>query len=194
MALGGQLDVSPGSERGLQASTPSFRSRRRGACSDAEPVRVLLVDDHAVVREGYRTLIEKHEGLRSSARPATPRRPISATRTRDRMSSSWTSRCRGAAASMRSSTSAGSTRKRAFSSSPCMAGAAYALQAFRAGAKGYVTKSSPPELLVSAVRDVAERPRRHLSGDQRAACPRSGARGERTAWRIFRRASSRFSA
>ena len=47
--------------------------------------------------------------------------------------------------------------------------AAYALQAFRAGARGYVTKSSPPELLVSAVRDVAERPRRHLSGDQRGA-------------------------
>jgi two-component system, NarL family, invasion response regulator UvrY len=33
--------------------------------------------------------------------------------------------------------------------------ATFALQAFRAGAKGYVTKSSPPELLVSAVRDVA---------------------------------------
>lgn len=32
---------------------------------------------------------------------------------------------------------------------------AFALQAFKAGAKGYVTKSSPPELLVSAVRDVA---------------------------------------
>ena len=25
-------------------------------------VRVLLVDDHAVVREGYRTLLAKHEG------------------------------------------------------------------------------------------------------------------------------------
>jgi DNA-binding NarL/FixJ family response regulator len=35
-------------------------------------------------------------------------------------------------------------------------GAAYALQAFRAGAKGYVTKSSPPDLLVKAVRDIAE--------------------------------------
>jgi DNA-binding NarL/FixJ family response regulator len=35
-------------------------------------------------------------------------------------------------------------------------GAAYALQAFRAGAKGYVTKSSPPDLLVQAVRDIAE--------------------------------------
>lgn len=36
------------------------------------------------------------------------------------------------------------------------ANATYALQAFRAGAKGYVTKSSPPELLVSAVRSIAE--------------------------------------
>jgi DNA-binding NarL/FixJ family response regulator len=35
-------------------------------------------------------------------------------------------------------------------------GAAYALHAFRAGAKGYVTKSSPPDLLVRAVRDIAE--------------------------------------
>jgi DNA-binding NarL/FixJ family response regulator len=35
-------------------------------------------------------------------------------------------------------------------------GAPYALQAFRAGAKGYVTKSSPPDVLVSAVRSVAE--------------------------------------
>src|SRR5215510_14252839 len=26
-------------------------------------IRVLLVDDHAVVREGYRTLLAKHEGL-----------------------------------------------------------------------------------------------------------------------------------
>src|SRR5262245_7122658 len=30
----------------------------------AVDVRVLLVDDHAIVREGYRTLLEKHNGLR----------------------------------------------------------------------------------------------------------------------------------
>jgi DNA-binding NarL/FixJ family response regulator len=35
-------------------------------------------------------------------------------------------------------------------------GAVYALQAFRAGARGYVTKSSPPDLLISSVREVAE--------------------------------------
>ena len=35
-------------------------------------------------------------------------------------------------------------------------GAAYALQAFRAGAKGYVTKSSSPDVLVDAVKAVSE--------------------------------------
>ena len=67
---------------------------------------------------------------------------------------------------------------RASSYSRCTAAPPYALQAFRAGAKGYVTKSSPPDLLVSAVRDVAE--------GRVAICPeisevlalRSGAGGE----------------
>ena len=35
-------------------------------------------------------------------------------------------------------------------------GAAYALQAFRAGAKGYVTKSSSPDVLVDSVKAVFE--------------------------------------
>jgi two-component system invasion response regulator UvrY len=34
------------------------------------------------------------------------------------------------------------------------ASATYAQQAFRAGARGYVTKSSPPEILITAIRDV----------------------------------------
>ena len=86
-------------------------------------VRVLLVDDHAVVREGYRTLLEKHEGLTvvGEACDAAVGLP-DATRIPARMSSSWTSRCRAAAASTRSSTSAGSTPRRASSSSRCTAG------------------------------------------------------------------------
>jgi DNA-binding NarL/FixJ family response regulator len=34
--------------------------------------------------------------------------------------------------------------------------AAFAVQAFRAGARGYITKSSPPQLLIRAVYDVAQ--------------------------------------
>ncbi len=33
--------------------------------------------------------------------------------------------------------------------------ATYAVQAFRAGARGYVTKSSAPDVMISAIRDVA---------------------------------------
>jgi two-component system invasion response regulator UvrY len=118
-------------------------------------VRVLLVDDHAVVREGYRTLLEKHEGLRvvgeaSDAASAYQlykelephvvvmditmpgRGGIDAIEHIRR----WDAQARVLVFTMH-------------------AHAAYALQAFRAGARGYVTKSSPPELLVSAVRDVA---------------------------------------
>ena len=32
--------------------------------SRLKTVRILIVDDHAVVREGYRALLEKHEGLK----------------------------------------------------------------------------------------------------------------------------------
>ena len=44
-----------------------------GAMS-AETIRVLIVDDHAVVREGLRTFLQLQDGSRSSGRPATGRR------------------------------------------------------------------------------------------------------------------------
>ena len=44
---------------------------------------------------------------------------------------------------------------RVSSSSQCIAGQPN-LQAFRAGAKGYVTKSSPPDVLVDAVKAVSD--------------------------------------
>jgi CheY-like chemotaxis protein len=40
-----------------------------------EPIRVLVVDDHAVVREGLRTFLERRMGSRSPARRPTVRRP-----------------------------------------------------------------------------------------------------------------------
>ena len=119
-------------------------------------VRVLLVDDHAVVREGYRTLLEKHEGLQvvGEARDAAsayqaykdlqPDVVVMDISMPGRGGIDATEHIRGWDAH---------ARILVFS---MHAHAAYALQAFRAGAKGYVTKSSPPELLVSAVRDVAD--------------------------------------
>jgi two-component system, NarL family, invasion response regulator UvrY len=114
------------------------------------------VDDHAVVREGYRTLLGKHEGLivvgeASDAMSAyqgykdtKPDVVIMDISMPGRGGIDAIEHIRGYDAQ---------ARILVFT---MHSGAVYALQAFRAGARGYVTKSSPPDLLVGAVRDVAE--------------------------------------
>ncbi|SAL76324.1 hypothetical protein AWB68_04958 [Caballeronia choica] len=44
----------------------------------AADISVLLVDDHAVVREGYRRLLELSPDVARQAKPLTPRRRTSA--------------------------------------------------------------------------------------------------------------------
>jgi two-component system, NarL family, invasion response regulator UvrY len=119
-------------------------------------IRVLLVDDHAVVREGYRTLLAKHEGLMVVAEAgdaAAAYRCYKETQP-DVVIMDISMPGRGGIDAIE--------HIRRFDAAArilvfTMHGdAVYALQAFRAGARGYVTKSSPPELLVSAVRDVGE--------------------------------------
>ena len=119
-------------------------------------IRVLLVDDHAVVREGYRTLLAKHEGLTvvgEAGDAAAAYQRYKDTRP-DVVIIDISMPGRGGIDAIQ--------HIRRFDSSARIlvftmhGGVVYALQAFRAGAKGYVTKSSPPDLLVSAVRDVAE--------------------------------------
>jgi two-component system invasion response regulator UvrY len=120
-----------------------------------KPVRVLLVDDHAVVREGYRRLLEKHEGVSVVGEAANA---VSAYRgykdlRPDVVVMDISLPGRGgidAIAHIRRLDA--QARILVFT---MHSGAAYALQAFRAGAKGYVTKSSPPDVLVDAVRSVA---------------------------------------
>jgi DNA-binding NarL/FixJ family response regulator len=119
-------------------------------------IRVLLVDDHAVVREGYRTLLEKHDGLSVIAEAANAAvayqcykemRPDVVV-----MDISMPGRG-GIDAIEHIRRLDAQARILVFT---MHIGIPYALQAFRAGAKGYVTKSSPPDLLVAAVRSVAE--------------------------------------
>ncbi len=117
-------------------------------------IRVLLVDDHAVVREGYRRLIEKHPGIEVVAEAGDAATGYAAFKAASpdvvvidismpgrggidlvRQIRQWDSAARVLIFTMHAS-------------------ATYAQQAFRAGARGYVTKSSPPEVLVSAIRDV----------------------------------------
>lgn len=116
---------------------------------------LMLVDDHAVVREGYRRLIEKHDDLKVIAeapdgiaayklykehRPDVVVLDLSMPGKSGievvRQLRQWDPDARILIFTMHEN-------------------AAYALQAFHAGAMGYITKSSAPDLLISAIRDVA---------------------------------------
>ena len=119
-------------------------------------IRILIVDDHAIVREGYRSLLAKHEGLivvGEAGDAASGYRCYKDTRP-DVVIMDISMPGRGGIDAIE--------HIREFDANARVlvftmhTGAAYALYAFRAGAKGYVTKSSPPDLLVRAVRDIAE--------------------------------------
>ncbi|WP_316188629.1 response regulator transcription factor [Bradyrhizobium sp. SZCCHNS1054] len=115
---------------------------------------ILLVDDHAVVREGYRSVLQKQPGLRVIAeasdgaeayrlfKEAKPDLVIMDLSMREvggieaiRRIRQWDRDARILVFTMHEN-------------------AGFAVQTIRAGAKGYVTKSSPPEALVQAARDV----------------------------------------
>jgi two-component system invasion response regulator UvrY len=117
-------------------------------------VRVLLVDDHAVVREGYRRLIEKHEDFEVVAEAedaSSAYRAFKDTRP-DVVIVDISMPGRGGIDLVRQIRQLDPNARILMFT--MHANAAYAQQAFRAGARGYVTKSSPPEVLVSAVRSV----------------------------------------
>ncbi|HTV29912.1 MAG TPA: response regulator transcription factor [Xanthobacteraceae bacterium] len=130
----------------------------------SKDMAIRLVDDHAIVREGYRSLLQRQPHFRIVAEardgPEAYRQfketapdlvimdltmpglgGIEAIRRIRR----WDPRARILVFTMHQS-------------------AAYAVQAIRAGARGYVTKSSPPGELVSAALDVL-RGRIALSAD-----------------------------
>ena len=119
-------------------------------------IRVLIVDDHAIVREGYRALLAKHEGLKvigEACDAASAYQCYKDTRP-DVVIMDISMPGRGGIDAIEHIRELDPhARVLVFT---MHSGAAYALQAFRAGAKGYVTKSSPPDLLVKAVRDIAE--------------------------------------
>jgi DNA-binding NarL/FixJ family response regulator len=118
-------------------------------------VTILLVDDHPVVREGYRRLLERQPSFRVVAEAETAAGAYRAYRESNpvvvimdlslpgpsgleavRHIRQWDARARILVFTMHQ-------------------GAAFALKAFEAGASGYVTKSSAPDELVHAVAAVA---------------------------------------
>lgn len=117
-------------------------------------IRVLLVDDHAVVREGYRRLIEKHPGIEVVAEADSAASGYQAFKAAqpDVVVIDISMPGRGGIDLVRQLRQLDSSARILIFS--MHASATYAQQAFRAGARGYVTKSSPPEILVSAIKDV----------------------------------------
>ena len=115
-------------------------------------IRILLVDDHAVVREGYRRFLERSDDLRVVGEAADAEEGLRA----------WM-QCApdvtvvdlsmggagGMALLARIAARAPEARCLVFS---MYDGALVAQRALAAGARGYVTKSSQPEVLVQAVR------------------------------------------
>lgn len=127
-------------------------------------IRLLLVDDHAVVREGYRRLLECRPELSIVAEAGTAAQALEAFRSHapDVVVLDL------ALPDMGGIELIGRLRQRspearilAFS---MHCDPLFAAQAMKAGALGYVTKSSEPEVLVQAVYEVAAR-RRTLSPD-----------------------------
>ncbi len=118
------------------------------------PIRVLLVDDHAVVRQGYRRLIEMHPDIDvvAEAEDAASGYQAFKTSSPDVVVVDISMPGRGGIDLVRQ------IRQRNSNARVLMftmhASATYAQQAFRAGARGYVTKSSPPDVLVTAIRSV----------------------------------------
>ena len=115
---------------------------------------ILLVDDHAVVREGYRSMLQKQPGLRVVAEASNGAEAYGLFKANApdlvimdlslpgiggietiRRIRQWDKHARILVFTMHQN-------------------AAFAVQAIRAGAMGYVTKTSPPETLVGAVMEV----------------------------------------
>jgi two-component system, NarL family, invasion response regulator UvrY len=115
---------------------------------------ILLVDDHAVVREGYRAVLQKQPGLRvvAEAGDGTEAYRLFKATQPDLVIMDLTMTGVGGIEGIR--------RIRQWDHQARILvftmhqNAAFALQAIRAGARGYVTKMSPPEALLRAVFDV----------------------------------------
>lgn len=117
---------------------------------------IMLVDDHAIVREGYRSLLEKQPRLKvvAEASDGAEAYRLYKTARPDLVIMDLTMPGFGGVEAIRRIRQwDGGARILVFTMHQ---NAAYAVQAIRAGAKGYVTKSSPPDALLRAAFDVLQ--------------------------------------
>jgi two-component system invasion response regulator UvrY len=115
---------------------------------------IMLVDDHAVVREGYRSVLHKQPGLRVIAEAADGAEAYvfyKKTKPGLVIMDLTLPGAGGVEAIRRIRQWDPTARILVFTMHQ---NAAFAVQAIRAGARGYVTKTSPPDALVRAVHEV----------------------------------------
>jgi two-component system, NarL family, invasion response regulator UvrY len=123
--------------------------------SAADVVTVLLVDDHAVVREGYRRLLERSPGIRVVGEAADAQSAYAAYVEHLPQVTVMDISLPGASgidALRRIRTRDLGARVLIFSMHE---DPVFASRAFEAGARGYISKASAPEALVEAVHTVA---------------------------------------
>ncbi len=117
-------------------------------------VRILLVDDHPVVREGYRRLLERQAGFQVCAEAGDAKEAYRAYKDHHPDIAVMDIALPGASgieAVRHIRQWDGDARVLVFT---MHAGPAFALKAFEAGASGYVTKSAEPGDLLSAIKTV----------------------------------------
>jgi DNA-binding NarL/FixJ family response regulator len=116
--------------------------------------RVMLADDHAIVREGYRALLQKQDRLQVVAEAgngADAYRVYKEAKPDLVIMDVSMPGIGGVEAIRRIRQWDNSARILVFTMHQS---AAYAVQAIKAGARGFVTKSSPPEALLRAIVEV----------------------------------------
>lgn len=119
-------------------------------------VKVLLVDDHPVVREGYRRLLERQRGFVVAAEAESAAEAYRAYRDHSPDVVVMDLSLRGGAGGLEAVRHIRQWDKRARILVFTMhSAAAYALKAFEAGASGFVTKGGEASELVRAVETVA---------------------------------------
>ncbi|GIX29298.1 MAG: DNA-binding response regulator [Burkholderiales bacterium] len=130
---------------------------------DAVPVRVLLADDHAVVRAGFRRLLEQRPEIRVLAEAASGEEAyrLYGEIQPDVVVMDLSMPGMGGLETIRRLMARYGARVLVFS---IHESEAFALQALKSGALGYLTKASAPEVIVSAVHAVAQG-RRYLGPD-----------------------------
>jgi len=117
-------------------------------------IRIMLVDDHAIVRAGFRRLLEQQSGCHVVAEAADAERAYGLFLEHEPdvvvmdLSMPGVS---GLEAIRRMTTRQPAAKILVFS---MYEDAAFAERAIQMGAKGYVTKSSAPEILAAAVADI----------------------------------------